>query len=149
MSSPSTAGTSQEPATKVDSATSDARSGHLWNSETHATERHPEYDSAFPTHDEELYDEDPTAAEVQKFKLVQFEPEDRENPMNWSSAYKWYVSLSVAILCFGVALASAIVTGDISGPAEEFGVSEEVVIVTITVFVLGFGFGPLVFSPLR
>ncbi|KAK9470250.1 major facilitator superfamily domain-containing protein [Dipodascopsis tothii] len=81
-------------------------------------------------------------------KLVTFTPGDPGNPKNWSRAYKWYVTLVVALLCFAVALGSAIVTGDIDGVAEYFHVSVEVVILTVTMFVLGFGVGPLVFAPL-
>ena len=47
-----------------------------------------------------------------------------------------------------MALGSAIVTGDMERPAEYFGVSEEVIILaSVTVFVIGFGVGPLVFAP--
>ncbi|KAF8000829.1 hypothetical protein HF325_004618 [Metschnikowia pulcherrima] len=52
------------------------------------------------------------------------------------------------MVCFTVALGSAIVTGDLEKPAKYFKVSQEVIILsTVTVFVLGFGFGPLVFAP--
>ena len=52
-------------------------------------------------------------------------------------------------ICFVVALGSAIVTGDMERPAEYFGVSEEVIILaSVTVFVIGFGVGPLVFAPM-
>lgn len=55
----------------------------------------------------------------------------------------------MGIICFVVALGSAIVTGDISGPKEYFGVTEEIIILaSVTMFVLGFGFGPCLFAPL-
>ncbi|KAK9460265.1 major facilitator superfamily domain-containing protein [Lipomyces oligophaga] len=80
-------------------------------------------------------------------KLVTFTPNDPGNPKNWSKAYKWYCTLVVALLCFDVALGSAIVTGDMDAVAVYFGVSEEVAILTVTLFVVGFGVGPLVFAP--
>lgn len=46
-------------------------------------------------------------------------------------------------LCLSVALGSSIITGDILGPAEEFHVSEEVINLTVTLFVVGFGVGKL------
>ena len=46
----------------------------------------------------------------------------------------------VAMLCFAVAFGSAVVTGDIGGTAAYFGVSQEVIILTVTLFVLGFGY---------
>ncbi|KAH8681207.1 multidrug resistant protein [Xylariales sp. PMI_506] len=83
-----------------------------------------------------------------KWKLVAFVPNDPENPKNWSKAYKWYGTMVVALTCFVVAFASAVITADLTSPAEEFGVSEEVQLLTISLFVIGFGVGPLVFAPL-
>ena len=40
-------------------------------------------------------------------------------------------------------LASSIITADLIGVEEEFNVSEEVALVSITVFVMGFGIGRL------
>jgi hypothetical protein len=80
------------------------------------------------------------------YKLVTFEINDPENPKNWSKAYKWYCTMLIAAVCFIVALASAIVTADIEGVAMEFGVSEEVALLSVTLFVVGFGVGPMVFA---
>ena len=81
-------------------------------------------------------------------RLVTFIPDDPENPKNWSKAYKWYCTMVVALTCFVVAFSSAVVTADISGVANEFGVSNEVALLTISLFVVGFGVGPMVFAPL-
>lgn len=75
------------------------------------------------------------------YKLVTFLPNDPENPKNWSKAYKWYITMIVALTCFVVAFASSVVTADIVGVTEEFGVSEEVALLSITLFVVGFGIG--------
>ncbi|KAK9470654.1 major facilitator superfamily domain-containing protein [Dipodascopsis tothii] len=81
-------------------------------------------------------------------KLVTFLPGDSENPKNWSRAYKWYCTMVVAVLCFSVAFGSAVVTGDLEAVSAQFDVSMEVSILTVTLFVIGFGVGPLVFAPL-
>ena len=47
----------------------------------------------------------------------------------------------VALTCFVVAFASSVVTPDIDGVAEEFNVSTEVALLSITLFVVGFGVG--------
>ncbi|KAK9465931.1 major facilitator superfamily domain-containing protein [Lipomyces arxii] len=86
-------------------------------------------------------------AEDDGFKLVTFTPDDPGNPKNWSTGYKWYCTMLVALLCFAVAFGSAVVTGDIGGVAEDFNVSTEVVILTVTLFVIGFGIGPMFFAP--
>jgi MFS family permease len=79
---------------------------------------------------------------------VAFEPNDPGNPKNWSKAFKWYCTMVVALTCFVVAFASSVITADIPGVMEEFGVSEEVALVSISLFVVGFGIGPMVFAPL-
>ena len=83
-----------------------------------------------------------------RYKLVTFVPGDPENPKNWSKAYKWYCTMVVAITCFVVAFASSVITADLEDVSKEFNVSEEVSLVTITVFVVGFGVGPMIFAPL-
>lgn len=84
----------------------------------------------------------------EKYELVTFVENDAENPKNWSKAYKWWCTMVVAITCFAVAFNSAVITADPAGPAETFGVSEEVSLLATTLFVLGFGLGPMVFAPL-
>ena len=54
----------------------------------------------------------------------------------------------VAFTCFTVAFNSAVITADLEGVAKEFNVSLEVSLLTITMFVIGFGVGPLAFAPL-
>ncbi|KAI5785852.1 major facilitator superfamily domain-containing protein [Geopyxis carbonaria] len=81
-------------------------------------------------------------------KLVTFTVNDPENPKNWSLLYKWWCTLVIAFVCFAVAFASSVVTPDIVGVVKEFNVTEEVALLSITVFVIGFGVGPLVFAPL-
>lgn len=75
------------------------------------------------------------------YKMVTFAPNDPENPKNWSKAYKWYCTMVVATTCFVVAFSSAVITADLVGVQEEFNVSQEVALLTITVFVVGFGVG--------
>jgi hypothetical protein len=83
-----------------------------------------------------------------KHKLVTFAHNDPGNPKNWSKGFKWYCTMVVAATCFVVALNSSVITADIAGVEEEFGVSEEVALVSISLFVVGFGVGPMVFAPL-
>ncbi|KAK2628828.1 hypothetical protein QTJ16_001931 [Diplocarpon rosae] len=82
------------------------------------------------------------------YKLVTFLPNDPQNPKNWSKAYKWYITMVVALTCFVVTFASSVVTADIIGMQAEFGVSEEVALLSISLFVVGFGIGPMIFAPL-
>lgn len=86
--------------------------------------------------------------EQQQYKLVTFTPGDPENPKNWSKLFRWYCTLVVAFTCFVVAFCSSVITADIAGVAKEFNVSQEVALLSITVFVVGFGVGPMAFAPL-
>ncbi|GAD92048.1 efflux pump antibiotic resistance protein, putative [Paecilomyces variotii No. 5] len=86
--------------------------------------------------------------QMEQWKLVTFKIDDPENPKNWSKAMKWYCTMCVAFTCFVVAFASGVITGGLAGPEKTFHVSEEVSLLTITVFVVGFGVGPMVFAPL-
>ncbi|KAK4635459.1 Major facilitator superfamily multidrug transporter NAG3 [Fulvia fulva] len=68
----------------------------------------------------------------ERWELVTFTPGDPENPKNWSKLYKWWCTMVVAITCFAVAFNSA----------------KKSLLLTITLFVIGFGVGPMAFAPL-
>jgi hypothetical protein len=82
-----------------------------------------------------------TSGKIEDHELVTFTIDDPENPKNWSKPYKWYVTAVVAFTCFVVAFNSAVITADLKGVERTFGVSEEVALLTITLFVIGFGVG--------
>lgn len=83
----------------------------------------------------------------EEHELVTFTLNDPENPKNWSKPYKWWCTMVVAFTCFVVAFNSAVITADLEGVMETFHVSQEVALLTITMFVIGFGVGPLAFAP--
>ncbi|KAM5347884.1 hypothetical protein ACJ41O_007708 [Fusarium nematophilum] len=83
-----------------------------------------------------------------RYKLVTFTPGDPENPKNWSKAYKWWCTMCVALTCFVVAFASSVITADIKGVVDDLDVSNELALVSISIFVVGFGVGPMIFAPL-
>ncbi|PLB52009.1 putative MFS multidrug transporter [Aspergillus steynii IBT 23096] len=85
---------------------------------------------------------------MEDWKLVTFKIDDPENPKNWSKAFKWYCTMVVSFTCFVVAFASSVITAGLEGPIESFGVSREVSLVVVTVFVIGFGVGPMAFAPM-
>ncbi|KAL0579081.1 hypothetical protein V5O48_002923 [Marasmius crinis-equi] len=79
-------------------------------------------------------------------KIVTFGP--GEDPRQFPQFKKWYITLTTSFLCLAVALGSSIATGDITGPTKEWGADQEIVNLTVTCFVIGFGIGPLFFAPL-
>ncbi|KAL2755339.1 hypothetical protein ACRALDRAFT_1033541 [Sodiomyces alcalophilus JCM 7366] len=92
----------------------------------------------------------PTATEpdAPRYKLVTFQPGDPDNPRNWSVWYRWYCTMVVAVTCFVVAFCSSVITPGISGVADEFGISTVAALLSVSVFVIGFGVGPMAFAPL-
>ncbi|KAK8866186.1 hypothetical protein IAR55_001337 [Kwoniella newhampshirensis] len=78
--------------------------------------------------------------------IVHFEA--GEAPREWSKFNKWYATATASLLCLTVALGSAMPTGDLPGAARTLHVSDEAIYLSITLFVAGFGIGPLLFAPL-
>lgn len=80
--------------------------------------------------------------------LVQFKENDPENPKNYSKTRKWFITAFTGLLCFAVSVGSSMPTGDLKGAAQTLGVANVSINLSITLFVAGFGFGPMFFAPL-
>jgi hypothetical protein len=74
-------------------------------------------------------------------------PDDPENPMNWPTSKKWIITIALGIMTFCVTFASSVFSNATVPVAELFGVSTEVTTLGTSLFVLGFGVGPLVTPP--
>lgn len=79
---------------------------------------------------------------------LDFSPMDIENPKNWSTRRRWYVTLAAVLLVLNATFASSSPTGTVDGIAEHFGISVEVGGLVTTLFLLGYCFGPLFWAPL-
>ncbi|KAM5349208.1 hypothetical protein ACJ41O_009031 [Fusarium nematophilum] len=79
---------------------------------------------------------------------IGFSPNDIENPHNWSTPRRWSVTTCVVLLVVNATFASSSPSGCFESIAEEFSVSTVAVGLTITLFLLGYCAGPLVFAPL-
>ncbi|KAF8865556.1 MFS general substrate transporter [Acephala macrosclerotiorum] len=88
--------------------------------------------------------------EVEKYAhLVTWQgPDDPENPQNWSSNRKLLVTSQICILNFAVYVGSAIYTPGEASIMKEFGVGETAATLGLSLFVLGYGLGPMLFSPM-
>jgi DHA1 family multidrug resistance protein-like MFS transporter len=71
-------------------------------------------------------------------------PDDPENPMNWPASKKWIVTIALGMMTFCVTFASSVFSNATVPVAELYGVSTEVTTLGTSLFVLGFGAGPLV-----
>ena len=79
---------------------------------------------------------------------LDFAPGDIENPKEWSTKRRWYCTVVAVTLVCNATFASSSPSGCIRGIAEEFHVSEVAAGLVITLFLLGYVAGPLLFAPL-
>ncbi|KAJ6167110.1 hypothetical protein N7470_002557 [Penicillium chermesinum] len=80
--------------------------------------------------------------------FVAFAPDDIENPQNWSLRRRVIVTMSAVLLVVNATFASSSPSGCFGSISEHFGISTEVAGLTITLFLLGYCAGPLIFAPL-
>ena len=79
---------------------------------------------------------------------LDFAPDDIENPKNWSTGRRWYITTVCLALCINSTFASSSPSGCLESISEEFHVSLEASGLVITLFLLGYCAGPLFFAPL-
>ncbi|KAK3059584.1 hypothetical protein LTS18_010497, partial [Coniosporium uncinatum] len=73
---------------------------------------------------------------------------DPRNPFLWSELQKWTYAIAMAFATLAVSLCSSAYSGGIEGIIMEFHTSQEVVTLGLSLFVLGFALGPLIFAPM-
>lgn len=73
---------------------------------------------------------------------------DIENPKNWSTRRRWYITVVSVLLVVNATFASSSPSGTLIGIAEYFHVSIEASGLVVTLFLLGYCFGPLFWAPL-
>ena len=74
--------------------------------------------------------------------------DDPEDPHNWSNTKRALIATIICLYTFVVYTTSAIYTSSTIGVMEEFGFSTLVATLGLSLYVLGYGTGPLIFSPL-
>ncbi|KAJ5996780.1 hypothetical protein N7522_008440 [Penicillium canescens] len=79
---------------------------------------------------------------------VSWVEEDPCDPMLFSAVTKWLIMVLVGIETLAVALVSSAYSGGIVEILEDFQVSEEIALLGISLFVIGFAVGPLFWAPL-
>ncbi|PWN88030.1 putative polyamine transport protein specific for spermine [Acaromyces ingoldii] len=103
-----------------------------------------------PVHEQDRADADEKRVEHAQENpfLVTFAAHDRDDPRNLSTMHKWLITAFSGFLCFAVAFGSSMPTGDLPGAADSLHVGSVAINLSITLFVVGFGVGPMVFAPL-
>ena len=80
--------------------------------------------------------------------VVEFIPDDPRNPMGFSQLKKWSITLLVAFATLAVSFVSSAYVGGINQLMQEFHIGTEVAVLGVSLFVLGFAIGPLMWGPL-
>ncbi|BGP15715.1 hypothetical protein JCM10213v2_003704 [Rhodosporidiobolus nylandii] len=80
--------------------------------------------------------------------LVTMKGREHLNPHTWSVWYRWWLTGFAGLLVLNATFASSAPSGLIPAIMGHFGVSQEVGILTIAVFVAGYMVGPLLWGPL-
>lgn len=80
--------------------------------------------------------------------VVAWTDNDPRNPMNYSMITKWSITLLVGFATLAVAFVSSAFSGGVESIIAEFECSQEVVTLGLSLFVLGFAIGPLLWAPL-
>jgi Ca2+/H+ antiporter len=75
--------------------------------------------------------------------VVSWIDQDPRNPQNYSELKKWSITALVAIATLAVAFVSSAYSGGAQEVIMEFGCSQEIFTLGISLFVLGFAIGPL------
>lgn len=81
--------------------------------------------------------------------IVSFGPDDQENPHNWSKGKKMFVVLSGMMQVLNSTIGSSLPSGATEYIAKEFHITNhEQLVLPISVFLVGYVLGPLLFGPL-
>ncbi|KAK5085406.1 GTPase-activating protein [Lithohypha guttulata] len=75
-------------------------------------------------------------------------PDDQENPKNWSRPKRFWTTFLICLLTFSVYVGSSIYTAGLNDITRVFGVSRVAATLGLTLFVVAYGIGPMVFAPL-
>ncbi|EPS33083.1 hypothetical protein PDE_08045 [Penicillium oxalicum 114-2] len=79
---------------------------------------------------------------------VQWMPKDFRNPTQLSKPMKWGITMVAAMETLVVALVSSAYTGGILQIQREFHIDTEVATLGVSLYVLGFALGPLIWAPM-
>lgn len=72
----------------------------------------------------------------------------RQMPLNWSLFKKVFVTFEICLLTFSVYIGSAIYSAGEETVVKDFGVSQTKATLGLTLFVAGYGLGPMIWAPM-
>lgn len=75
--------------------------------------------------------------------LIDWLPEDPEDPQRWPQMWKWFQVVLCSLATLAVALSSSAYSGGVQSMLADFGHSSLFWTAGVSLFVVGFAFGPL------
>ncbi|EME85425.1 uncharacterized protein MYCFIDRAFT_186050 [Pseudocercospora fijiensis CIRAD86] len=101
-----------------------------------------------PTSGEDNSTSPEDTADLETNEPVEFDENDRENPRYFSTPYKSLITLQLGFLALVGSIASSIISPAELVISQYIGVSEEVTVLVVALYVLGFAFGPMMWAPI-
>lgn len=80
--------------------------------------------------------------------LVSIAQDESENPKNWTVSRRAQLTMLYGLTTFCVQFNSSVLSPAVAQLMSEFGVCRAVAVLPTALFVLGFGFGPIILAPL-
>ncbi|KAJ7119914.1 MFS general substrate transporter [Mycena crocata] len=117
------------------------------SSSTEVTVQDVPIDTSIPAQDPDV----PSGNEkstLYSYLVDTFDEGDPANPKNWSRARRWYLTILAGILVLNATFASSAPSGIAVQLMEEYHLSEELVVLALSLFVAGYIVGPLLWAPL-
>ena len=91
----------------------------------------------------------PAGKQVERSNLVTWSgPDDSLNPKNLPTRRKWAIALATGLVTFTTSFGSSVFSATVYAAGDEFNASPEVMFLGLSLYVLGFGFGPLLWGPM-
>ncbi|KAF9562141.1 MFS general substrate transporter [Agrocybe pediades] len=78
--------------------------------------------------------------------VVDWDLDDPEDPYNWPTVQRWNITAQLALTTFTVSFSSSSYSGGLAFTMRDLGISSNVAILGISLYVLGFALGPLLFA---
>ncbi|QLG71191.1 hypothetical protein HG535_0B02290 [Zygotorulaspora mrakii] len=82
-----------------------------------------------------------------EIEFVTFVTNDPNNPHNWPLWVRWSFTIILSCLVVCVAYGSACIAGGLFTVSEKYHVGSEVAVLSVSLMVIGFSLGPLIWSP--
>ena len=105
--------------------------------DSHALENSPET----PLLNDQAFDK--------SFLVSWMDENDKDNPRNWRPLYKCWLTFLLGMLALSASLGSSIIAPAKEDVGRYLGTGEQQTVFVVSLYVLGFAFGPLLWAPVR